>query len=86
MSKKRGKVKIKISEDKNKGGKQDYSNAPKRTIKTTVVEAVTLNPIQKGTFVRLTVGKKEFDTTPLFVESKELKWNQAFTIQVNSEK
>jgi len=38
MSKKRGKVVIKINEDKKKEAKKkDYSDAPKRTLKTTVV-------------------------------------------------
>ena len=87
MSKKRGTAAIHIFQDKKKEAKfKDYSNAPKRTIKTTVVEAVTLNPIRKGTFIKLTVGKQEFQTTPLFVEQKHLKWNQAFTMQVNSQK
>lgn len=55
-------------------------------MKTTVVEAIMLNPIRKGTYIRLNVGKQTFETTPLFVEKKELNWNQAFTMQVNSEK
>jgi sRNA-binding protein len=68
MSKKRGKVIIHINEDKKKEAKvKDYSNAPKRTIKTTVIEAVTLNPIKKGTYIKLKVGKQQFETTPLFV-------------------
>ena len=59
MSKKRGKAVIKIFEDKNKEAKfKDYSNAPKRTIKTTVIEAMTLNPIKKGTFIKLIIGKQ----------------------------
>lgn len=59
MSKKRGTATIKIFEDKNKEAKyKDYSNAPKRTMKATVIEAVTLNPIKKGTFVKLVVGKQ----------------------------
>jgi hypothetical protein len=38
MSKKRGKAVISISEDKQKEAKlKDYSHAPKRTIKTTVI-------------------------------------------------
>jgi hypothetical protein len=38
MSKKRGKAVISISEDKQKEAKlRDYSHAPKRTIKTTVI-------------------------------------------------
>lgn len=37
---------------------KDYSNAPKRTIKTTVIDAVTLNPIQKGTYIKLIAGKQ----------------------------
>ena len=38
MSKKRGKCVLTIFEDKNKEAKhKDYSNAPKRTIKTTVI-------------------------------------------------
>ena len=85
MSKKRGKAIISVYEDKNKASKmKDYSNAPKRTIKTTVVDAVTLNPVSKGTFIKLLAGKQEFDTTPLLVEEKSLKWNQGFTMQVNS--
>jgi hypothetical protein len=61
MSKKRGKAIISIFEDKNKEAKKkDYSNALKRTIKTTVVEAVMLNPIRKGTFIKLTVGKQVY--------------------------
>lgn len=68
----------------NEAKKKDYSNAPKRTIKATVVEAITLNPIAKGTFVKLIVDKQTFETTPLFVEQKQLKWNQAFTMMVNS--
>ena len=39
---------------------KDYSNAPKRTLKTTVVEAIMLNNIKKGTYVRLHVGKQNF--------------------------
>lgn len=54
----------------NEAKKKDYSNAPKRTIKATVVEAITLNPIAKGTFVKLIVDKQTFETTPLFVEQK----------------
>lgn len=85
MSKKRGKIKISIFEDKNKEAKvKDYSNAPKRTLKTTVVEAIMLNPIKKGTYIKLVVAKQSFETTPLFVEKKDLKWNQAFTMAVNS--
>ena len=58
MSKKRGKALITVHEDKNKAGKMmDYSKAPKRTIKTTVIDAVTLEPIDKGTFIKLLVGK-----------------------------
>ena len=61
MSKRRGETVIHIAEDKNKEAKMiDYSNAPKRTIKTTIIEAVTLNPIPKGTFVKLNVGKQEY--------------------------
>ena len=87
MSKKRGKALISINEDKNKAAKMmDYSKAPKRTIKTSVVEAVTLDPISKGTFIKLIVGKEEYETSPLFVQEKTLKWNQSFTMQVNSEK
>ena len=87
MSKKRGKAVISVFEDKNKAAKmKDYSNAPKRTIKTTVVDAVTLDPVSKGTFIKLVAGKQEFDTTPLFVQEKALKWNQGFTMQVNSQK
>ena len=52
---------ISVFEDKQKEAKsKDYSKAPKRTVKTTVVEAVTLNPIKKGTFIKLLVGKQEF--------------------------
>jgi hypothetical protein len=69
MSKKRGKVTISIFEDKKKEAKvKDYSNAPKRTIKTTVVEALMLNPIKRGTYIRLIVGKQSFETTSLFIE------------------
>lgn len=61
MSKKRGKVEISIFQDKKKEAKvKDYSNAPKRTLKTTVVEAIMLNNIKKGTYVRLNVGKQTF--------------------------
>lgn len=59
MSKKRGKAVMTIFEDKNKAAKmKDYSNAPKRTMKTTVVDALTLNPVPKGTFIKLIVGKQ----------------------------
>ena len=59
MSKKRGKAIITIHEDKDKAANmQDYSNAPKRTIKTTVIDAVTLNPVSKGTFIKLIAGKQ----------------------------
>ena len=37
---------------------KDYSNAPKRTMKTTVVDALTLNPVPKGTFIKLIAGKQ----------------------------
>ena len=37
---------------------KDYSNAPKRTLYTTVVDAVTLNPVKIGTFIKLIVGKQ----------------------------
>lgn len=71
MSKKRGKALISVFEDKNKiATMKDYSNAPKRTMKTTVIEALTLSSTHKGTFVKLYVGDKEFETTQLFVESK----------------
>ncbi len=85
MGKKRGEVKVRIFEDKNKEAKiKDYSNAPKRTLKATVIEAVTVNPVKRGTYIKLIVDKQNFETTSLFVEEKELKWNQAFTMQVNS--
>jgi hypothetical protein len=61
MSKRRGRATIGIFEDKKKEAKvKDYSNAPKRTIKATVIEAVMLNPIKRGTFIRLLVGKQSF--------------------------
>jgi hypothetical protein len=61
MSKKRGSIRLTIKEDKVQETKaKDYSNAVKRTIKTTVVEAVMLNPIQKGTFIKLIVGPQQF--------------------------
>ena len=45
MGKKRGLLKMSIHEDKDKKiGNKEYINAPKRTIKTTVVEALMLNP------------------------------------------
>ena len=87
MSKKRGKAIISITQDKDIHAQMvDYSNAPKRTIKTTVVDAVTLEPISNGTFIKLIVGKEQYETTPLFVEEKTVKWNQSFTMLVNSEK
>ena len=59
MSKKRGSIVMSIFQDKNKAAKsKDYSNAPKRTIKTTVIDAVTLNPIRSGTYIKLLVGKQ----------------------------
>lgn len=61
MGKKRGNVLISVFEDKQKEAKvKDYSNAPKRTLKATVVEAVMVHPAKKGTFVRLIVGKQQF--------------------------
>lgn len=61
MGKKRGEMKVRIFEDKNKEAKiKDYSNAPKRTLKATVIEAVTVNPIKRGTFIKLLVAKQSF--------------------------
>lgn len=61
MSKKRGTAIIKIFEDKQKEAKlKDYSNAPKRTIKATVVQAVMLHPPKKGTFIKLNINKQVF--------------------------
>jgi hypothetical protein len=45
-----------------------------------------LHPPPKGTYVKLTVDQQHFESTPLFVNTQELRWNQAFTMQVNSEK
>lgn len=45
-----------------------------------------LNTIEKGTFIKLIAGEQQFETSALYVEKKELGWNQAFTMQINSEK
>ena len=61
MSKKRGRIKINVFEDKNKQAqKKDYSNAPKRTLKATVIETVLLNPSPKGVYVKISVAKQVF--------------------------
>lgn len=61
MGKKRGEITVRIFEDKNKQAKiRDYSNAPKRTLKATVIEAVTVNPIKRGTYIKLMVDKQNF--------------------------
>lgn len=61
MSKKRGQVVLSIYEDKKKEAKlKDYSNAPKRTIKTTLIEAVLINQPINGAYVKLKVDKQTF--------------------------
>ena len=61
MSKKRGQVVLSIYEDKKKEAKlKDYSNAPKRTIKTTLIEAVLINQPINGAYVKLKVDKQIF--------------------------
>lgn len=80
MGKKIGKIKVGVFEDKQGGNKKDYSNAPKRTLKTTVNEAIMINPITTGTYIKMKVGTQFFETTTLFVEKSTISWNQSFTM------
>ncbi len=41
-----------------------------------------MKDVKKGSFVRLQLSNQEFETTPIFTELKELKWNQSFTMKI----
>ena len=41
--------------------------------------------LKKGAFVKVSVGNQEVETTQIFSEVNELKWNQSFTIKCSAE-
>lgn len=59
----------------------DKNFAKRRNVKTYAVEAIMKDKIKKGGFIKLHVGDEEFETTPIFTETQELKWNQSFMLK-----
>lgn len=55
---------------------------PKRAVKVYAVEAIMKNNVKKGAFVRLQMSGQEHETTPIYSEISELKWNQSFTMKM----
>ena len=55
---------------------------PKRTVKVYAVEAIMKNNVKKGAFVRLQMSGQEHETTPIYSQISELKWNQSFTMKM----
>ena len=55
---------------------------PKRAVKVYAVEAIMKNNVKKGAFVRLQMSGQEHETTPIYSQISELKWNQSFTMKM----